>query len=142
MSTEPLAVIETTATPDTMLDQQIKAATIDYNERFVADDHEPLSVYCKDSNGRLIGGLTAKTYWHYLDIAYLWVDETQRLQGLANRIMDQAEDIARQRGCQYAMLDTYEFQALGFYRQRGYQQFGCLQGYCGKYQRYFLSKNL
>ena len=40
------------------------------------------------------------------------------------------------------MLDTFEFQALGFYQKQGYEIFGTLEGYCKKYERYYLRKKL
>ncbi len=34
--------------------------------------------------------------------------------------MQQAEDVARQRDCTGVWLDTFAFQALGFYKRIGY----------------------
>lgn len=90
----------------------------------------------------LIGGLTGKTYWNYLDIEYLWVDETVRGEGLGSRIIKLAETEAKQRGCLYSILDTYAFQAIDFYLKQGYGQFGQLQEFHGKYDRYYLRKQL
>ncbi len=56
--------------------------------------------------------------------------------------MQLAETEAKRRGCIYSMLDTYEFQALGFYLKQGYTKFGQLEGYCEKYERYYLKKKL
>ena len=123
-------------------DEHIIAKTRAYNERFVADDYAPLSVYCRDDSGKLVGGLTGKTYWNYLDIEFLWVEEAHRQHGLAAEIMRQAETEAIGRGCKYAMLDTYEFQALGFYQKQGYNIFGQIDDYCGAYERYYLRKVL
>lgn len=129
-------------TPTKSDDEFVIAKTREYNARFVPSDYAPLSVYCRDTEGNIVGGLTGKTYWSYLDIEFLWVDEAFRKQGLGGEIVRQAEAVAAQRGCKYAMLDTYEFQALGFYQKQGYEKFGELNEFCGKYTRYFLRKAL
>jgi len=77
---------------------------------------------------------------HVDDIEYLWVHEDHRNKDIATHVMALAEDEARKRGCSHAMLDTYEFQALDFYIKQGYECFGKLDGYCEKYERYYLKK--
>ncbi len=128
--------------PNEEVDDFIIAKTREYNDQFVPYDYAPLSVYCRDDDGSIVGGLTGKTYWNYLDIMFLWVEESFRKQGLAEKIINLAEKEANRRGCKYSMLDTYEFQALGFYQKQGYEQFGQLDGYCDKYERYYLRKKL
>ena len=128
--------------PDQKADDFVISQTRKYNADFVPDEFEPLSVYCRNDDGVIVGGLTAKTYWNYLDISFLWVDEQHRGTGVASQIIKLAEDKARERGCSVSMLDTFEFQALGFYQKKGYEIFGTLEGYCKKYERYYLRKKL
>lgn len=123
-------------------DDFIISQTRQYNAQFVPNAFELLSVYCRDEDNSIIGGLTGKTYWNYLDIEFLWVDENSRKSGVASQLVSLAEEDAKRRGCSFAMLDTYEFQALEFYVKQGYVQFGQLDGYCDKYERYFLRKKL
>ena len=73
---------------------------------------------------------------------FLWVEDTHRRQGLAAKIMAEAEREARQRGCHTIILDTYEFQALGFYERIGFQQFGQLDEFAGRFKRYYLKKTI
>ena len=105
--------------PDEIADDFVRSQTRKYNADFVPDEFEPLSVYCRNDDGVIIGGLTAKTYWNYLDISFLWVDDQHRGNGVASQIIKLAEDKARERGCSVSMLDTFEFQALGFYQKQG-----------------------
>ena len=128
--------------PDTTADEFVISQTRQYNADFVPNDFEPLSVHCRDDDNCIIGGLTGKTYWRYLDIEYLWVDKAHRGKGIASKIIQMAEQRARIRNCRCSMLDTYEFQALGFYLKQGYEMFGKLDGYCDQYERYFLRKAL
>ena len=133
---------ETTSNPDRIKDEAVILNTRKYNSSHVDDDFMPLSVYCTDSSGEIVGGLTGKTYWNYLDIEYLWVHENHRKKDIATKVMALAEEEARIRGCSHAMLDTYEFQALEFYIKQGYECFGKLDDYCKKYQRYYLKKTI
>jgi GNAT superfamily N-acetyltransferase len=128
--------------PNEEVDDYIIAKTREHNDHFVPNDYAPLSVYCRDDDGSIVGGLTGKTYWNYLDIEFLWVEESLRKQGLGEKIINLAEKEAIRRGCKYSTLDTYEFQALGFYQKQGYEQFGQLDGFCDKYERYYLRKKL
>ena len=128
--------------PNEEIDRFIIAKTRAFNDRFVPDDFTPLSVYCHNDQGHIVGGLTGKTYWNYLDVEFLWVDDAHRKEGLASKILSMAEREAKERGCTCSMLDTYEFQALGFYLKQGYEEFGSLEGYAGKFERYYLRKSL
>ncbi|MEP3279001.1 MAG: GNAT family N-acetyltransferase [Stappiaceae bacterium] len=133
---------ELTDKPDGELDEHIRVKTREYNAQFTPPEFQYLSIYCRDDDGKIVGGLTAKTYWDYFDIEFLWVDERVRRKGVASKVIAMGEAEAKRRGCTYAQLDTFEFQALGFYKKAGYELFGTLEGYCGKYQRYYLKKAL
>jgi ribosomal protein S18 acetylase RimI-like enzyme len=85
-----------------------------YNAAFAENDVRSLCVFVRDDDDAIIGGLTGRTYWRYLDIAFLWVDEKYRGRGIATRVMGAAEREAAGRGCEHAFLDTLSFQALGF----------------------------
>jgi ribosomal protein S18 acetylase RimI-like enzyme len=56
--------------------------------------------------------------------------------------MQQAEDIAREAGCAGIWLDTYEFQARGFYEKLGYTVFGELPDHPAGMKRFFMMKRL
>ncbi len=56
--------------------------------------------------------------------------------------MLKAEQTAQERGCAHAYLDTFSFQALGFYERLGYKIFGVLEDFPPSHQRYFLQKQI
>jgi hypothetical protein len=53
-----------------------------------------------------------------------------------------AEAEAVQRGCHGSWLDTFEFQARGFYERQGYECFATLPEFPKGYSRYFMKKQL
>lgn len=134
--------VEVTDTPNEADEAFIVAQTRAYNAAFTQGDVRRLCVFARDADGRIIGGLTGKTYWQYLDVEFLWVSEQHRHAGHASRILQTAESEARRRGCKHALLDTYSFQALGFYQKHGYKEFGHLTGFGGEHDRYYLRKDL
>ncbi len=134
--------IEVTAEPTQADEDFVIAGTRAYNSAFAAADGKSLCVFARDDEGNIIGGITARTYWNYLDIKFLWVHEQHRGGGLGSKIMQAAEAEALQRGCTSAFLDTFSFQARGFYEGLGYAQFGQLSGFSGKFARHFMQKTL
>jgi ribosomal protein S18 acetylase RimI-like enzyme len=134
--------IEVTDAPGKEDEAFVIAQTRRYNRAFADNDHKSLCVFARDEMSSIIGGLTGRTYWQYLEISFLWVDEKFRGQGYATKLINAAEAEARARGCERVFLDTLSFQALGFYLKLGYIEFGRLPGFSGKYDRHFLHKRL
>ncbi|SDH23999.1 Acetyltransferase (GNAT) family protein [Paraburkholderia steynii] len=134
--------IELTDSPDARDEAFVIAQTRAFNAAFTKEDVRPLSVFIRDGEDRILGGLTAKTYWEYLEIQFLWIDESHRANGLASDLMTTAEKEAANRGCKHVFLDTLSFQALGFYEKLGYSEFGRLEGFSGRHDRHFLHKSL
>ena len=90
----------------------------------------------------VIGGLWADTGWGYLHIEFLFVPESARGEGLGRTLMHQAEEEAIRRGCHSVWLDTFSFQARGFYEMLGYAVFGSLDDFPPGHSRFFMTKKL
>lgn len=117
---------------------------LEYNDNSQQDKDiaYPLSVFIRDAQNEIVGGLMGKTHWGWLFISHLWVAEGLRGQGYGKQLLLKAEQAAKQRGCSHAYLDTFSFQALGFYQRLDYKIFGVLQDYPPGHARYFLQKQL
>lgn len=102
----------------------------------------PLGIYLEDENGGKLAGLTGETFGNWLCIKYLWVSERQRGTGIGTKLMRAAENEARSRGCKYVFVDTFEFQAPGFYRKLGYTDVFALREYPYTGARYYFTKEL
>jgi GNAT superfamily N-acetyltransferase len=100
----------------------------------------PLGVFARDGE-TMVAGLSGGTYCGWLFIRYLWVSEALRAEGIGRELMRRAEARAFERGCHSAWVDTFSFQAPGFYLKLGYEVFGELD-YPPEHKRFFLKKRL
>jgi ribosomal protein S18 acetylase RimI-like enzyme len=52
-----------------------------------------------------------------------------------------AEALARERGCRGVNVDTFSFQAPGFYETLGYEKIGEVNGYLDDHRRIYYAKS-
>lgn len=103
----------------------------------------PLAVLLYENNEEcVIGGLWGLTYYKWLFIELLIIPERFRYRGIGTAVMDIAHDEALRRGCNGAWIDTFSFQARGFYEKLGYSIFGVIHNYPPGHCRYFMQKLL
>jgi GNAT superfamily N-acetyltransferase len=100
----------------------------------------PLAVLLKDYEGDTIGGLWGTVLFGWLQIELLFLPEDWRGKSLGSAIMQRAEALAMSRGCIGASLDTYSFQARGFYEKLGYRIVGTIADCPPEGARHFLQK--
>jgi GNAT superfamily N-acetyltransferase len=135
--------IMVTDTPGQAAYDAILTGIVAYNESQAGPSgHRPLAVLVKDEDGKVLGGLWGTTGWQWLFVHLLWLPQTLRGDGLGRDLMHRAEAEAVMRGCSNVWLDTYSFQARGFYEKLGYTAFGTLEDYPPGHCRYFLQKRL
>ncbi|MGK0190141.1 MAG: GNAT superfamily N-acetyltransferase [Verrucomicrobiales bacterium] len=134
--------LQITSVPDLNVESQIIEGVRAFNREILPSDKLPLCVFDRSACGELLGGLIGKTYWNYLEINYLWVSESCRGEGRAASMLKAAEDEAIKNACSHAFLNTFSFQALGFYRKMGYDEFGYLPDFAEGHSRHFLHKLL
>jgi len=96
----------------------------------------------RDGNGLLLGGLILLSYWRESYIELLWLSARARGKGLGGSLLEAAERRARQRGSRLIHLNTYSFQAPGFYEKQGYRRFGAISGSPRGERRHFYVKRL
>ncbi len=71
----------------------------------------------------LVGGLVGKTFYNWLYVDLVWVQEECRRSGIGSRVMKAAERRARERKLNGIYLWTESWQAPLFYTKLGYTQF-------------------
>lgn len=132
-----------TDVPDDGLRSGILGPLVAYNQAKTGrSDHRPLILAIDDNDGRVIGGLWGRTAYDWLFVELLVVPESLRGRGVGTQLMTRAEREAIARGCHSAWLDTFEFQARGFYERLGYTCFAQLADYPVGSTRYFMKKAL
>ncbi len=103
---------------------------------------ELLAIFLRNEDGLIIAGLYGWTWGGCCEVQYLWVHQDVREQGYGKRLLLAAECEAAARGCHQVILDTYSFQAPGFYQKLGYQIVGVLNNCPCHYKKYSLQKSL
>ena len=108
----------------------------------VPPDFRPLTLAARNASGELLGGLVGESGWSWLHIDLLWIAVPHRGRGLGRALLRAAEQEALERGCQFAYLDTFDFQARPFYEREGYTVFVVQEDYPPGHKRYYLRKAL
>jgi GNAT superfamily N-acetyltransferase len=103
---------------------------------------QPLHLMLKDGTGQAVGGLSARTYWGWLQIDDLFVPNNWRRQGLGTSLLQAAEAMAISRGARHSFLSTFGFQARTFYEKQGYRVVGTLEGYPPGAAYFWMRKDL
>ena len=96
----------------------------------------------RDDDGSTQAGLHGVTFFHWMFSRLLRLAEPFRKQGLGSRLRSRAEALARERRAANCFLDTFSFQAPGFYEKHGYREFGRLDDQPPGYSRIWFSKRL
>ena len=121
----------------------IRQALDQFNrERVGADGHTPLNIVEYDADGQIVGGILGGTYWGWMYVDILWVDENHRRKGIGSKLLQKAESEAIRRGCHHVHLDTMSWQAPEFYQKHGYGVIGILPDIPNGNQKYLLMKAL
>lgn len=120
---------------------QIRERLIRYNAEKAGEAQDSrLVLSVRDAADSLIGGLVATGFWNNLFIELLWVAESQRRQHIGTELMAAAESHARETNRHVCVLNTFSFQAPGFYLKLGYKAFGELVGSPSGHSRIWLAK--
>jgi len=118
---------------DDLLDDHAEANGTPFDPRAVG-------FVARDGDGTVLGGIYGwgQLGWFYVKL--LALEPGTRKGGVGGRLLAEAEDHARSEGLAGVYLDTYEFQAPGFYEKNGYREFGRLPAAGGHPQRIWYAK--
>ncbi|RDJ20905.1 GNAT family N-acetyltransferase [Bosea caraganae] len=90
----------------------------------------------------IVGGVVGQVWCGWLFIQLFWIDEAFRGGDRGTELIGKLEDEARAVGATHAYVDTFSFQAPGFYEKRGYRIFGELENFPVGHSRFWLTKAL
>lgn len=123
--------------------EMIYKGLLEYNLARIEDKNQKeLGVYLHNEAGEKLAGLIGDTHGNWLFVKFLWVSEKLRGQSIGSQMLMKAEEIAKERGCKYAFLDTFSFQAPLFYKKYGYNEVFALEEYPVTGKRYYFTKTL
>jgi GNAT superfamily N-acetyltransferase len=105
-------------------------------------DWAPVTFFLRDATDEIQGGLLGQMWGGWLHVAYLWVSEPLRTHGWGRALLERAERHAGERGCRDVFLSSFSFQAPGFYRKQGYEEFGALSDFPPGHTHHFFRKRL
>jgi GNAT superfamily N-acetyltransferase len=103
---------------------------------------ETLCLAIRGPDGAVRGGLWGRFYYDWLFIELIFIPEDLRGQDLGSALLAMAEARARALGAVGIWLDTFSFQARGFYEKHGFTVFGEIADYPAGHARFFLQKRL
>lgn len=106
------------------------------------DNHVLLNIVEYDENQNVIAGILGGTYWGWLHIDILWVDENFRSKKIGSRLLIAAENEAKKRGCHSVHVDTMSWQAPEFYKKHGYELISELDNIPNGYKKFHFVKRL
>jgi GNAT superfamily N-acetyltransferase len=91
---------------------------------------------------KVVGGIVGEVWATVLFIQLFWMEQKFRGRDHGTRLIKAIEDEAKRFGATRSYLDTMSFQAPGFYRTCGYEEFGSIEGYPGGVTRHWFTKTL
>lgn len=112
-----------------------------YEARF-GDRDKPFSIFLKDSQGKVCGGLQAFMDKESIYIEALWIPDSLQNRKFGSKLLHTAEQEAIKNGCLYALVDTWDFQAEPFYLKNGYERIAEIPRYWRNHSKLFLRKKL
>lgn len=99
-------------------------------------------IFVRNEESSLEGGAYAEAWGGCCQVELLWVAEGSRGQGLGTRLMAAVEEEARRIGCSKIVLDTFSYQAPGFYVKLGFEKVSEVAGFPEGHTYYVLVKPL
>jgi GNAT superfamily N-acetyltransferase len=131
--------------PDPAAIKAIHAGLLAFNNQasgYAFDMQYLLITVSNPETNEILGGLFGATAYGFLHIDMLYLPESMRDEGLGSQLMLRAEEEAVRRGCRGSYLDTFDFQARGFYERLGYSVCATLEDCPPGHTRFFLKKTL
>lgn len=103
--------------------------------------YQQLNMHVVNEEGMPFGGIVGEFCWNWLEIQYLYVEPAQRKSGYGRALLRKAEELAKEKECDFIKVDTLSFQALDFYLKEGFHIYGRIEN-AGSFTHYYLKKDI
>ena len=111
------------------------------NEKMGKQKYKRLAISLRVGD-KIVGGIVGEVWTAVLFIQLFWMEQKFRGKDYGTRLIKAIEDEAKRFGATRSYLDTMSFQAPGFYRGCGYEEFGSIEGYPEGVTRHWFTKAL
>lgn len=118
----------------------VREGIIAFNEKILGERDRTFSIFLKDDQGKVFGGIQAFIGSESIYIDVLWVEASLQKKGYGTQLLEAAEREAINNGCIFSLVDTWDFQAEGFYLKKGYEKIGEIKNYWFGHAKLFLRK--
>lgn len=92
-------------------------------EHKIKKNMKPLDFFAffiRDEQGKIVGGCAGDNMYGGLYVGQLWVDASLRGQGFGTKLMAAAENLAKESKCNFICVNTFDWEALAFYKKLGF----------------------
>lgn len=129
--------------PSTEDIQEIRNGLIEHNSPYLKGLRRyDIANFRHNENGKKKAGVTGEIWGNWLLVHFLWVDKSEKGQGLGSAILLELEQYAKEQGCHSCLLDTFSFQARPFYEKLGYSHVMTMDDFPVETKKFFLVKTL
>ena len=119
----------------------IRDGIVAFNQSIINDKHTCFNICVKDKKN-IIAGAIIYQHKDALYIEVLWCMEEYRKQGIGSKLIGMVEAEAQNESIKKLFVDTYAFQAQGFYKKHGFKIIGCAPEYLLGHDRIFMRKDI
>ncbi len=102
----------------------------------------PFAFFIRDENNEIKGGCNGNIGYDWLYVDQLWVEEPLRGKGHGTALLQAAEELAINKNCVSAAVNTADWEALDFYKKLGFRVEFERHGLAKNSIFYFLRKDL
>lgn len=99
------------------------------------------SFFIRNADNTIVGGCNGCALYGCLYIDQLWVSDLLRKQGWGAALIEAALQYGKENGCTFATVNTFDWEALGFYQKLGFKIEFERHGFLKDSVFYFLRKN-
>ena len=98
--------------------------------------------FIRDENGKIMGRCGGDNMYGGLYVGQLWVAKKLRGKGYGTQLMQKAEALAKESQCNFIAVNTFDWEALDFYKKLGFDVEFERKGFDKNSIFYFLRKDL
>jgi len=102
---------------------------------------EPFGFYIKEGE-KVLGGMQGILLYGVMHIQLFWISKELRGKGMGTQLYESAQAFAKEKKCSMIMLETFDFNALDFYKKLGFKIDLERKGFMKNSIFYYLSKSI